>query len=858
MRLLFVLTLALLVAACGDDGGSMADAAPDAAPDTSMDAAPDAPAACDLVPALGEGDAMGHADPLGSDATEARAGRLAAADLPADPSRLLTWEPGDFVLANDRIAIVIEDAGPSDGFDPWGGKVVGVARVEGGALVSAGDFNELIPAVGRFTVEPRSVTVLEAGGPSGAVVRAVGNLHAIPLIDEVAATLAPGDFTDIEVAIDYRLAPGAEHVEVSYVIRSERTFDRPTPQIILSIQSSRMPRFGPEQGFFLPNDETLPFIGFADEDATSYAVEFLPEPIGAPLEVSGAAVFIGGRVSMPPCAVTPTDYYRLHVGGAGMSGLRAAMWRTEGTAVEHLVGVVRDAEGAPAPGVRVHAESADGSAYFTRDLTDAEGRYGLDVPSGVDARFSAWRRGEGVVGPVAGPDIVLPATGTLEIAATDGAGAAIPVRVQTRPVGDTEPLEPDERFGELAGPRRRTHNVHPSSGLASLRVSPGTHRVIVSRGYEYEIFDSDVVVTAGASTVLDVALDRVVDTAGVMCADYHLHTNRSPDSPDSPELKLRGAAAEGVEIPCRSDHDWVTEWDSIALAEGLGDHVFGLTSLEITSPSWGHFGVVPAEEQATPNRGAVPWWEREPTALFADVYAMTTDPVLVINHPRFSGLGYFDFAGYDPVTGMVSNADLWDDRFRVIEVFNEASFDGSAEEVQDWFSFLNRGVRMFAVGSSDSHEIVGQDWEVGYPRTCLRLGLDDTAALRAGGGEALVRDATRAGTFVVSGGIYIDAVARGDVRPGGELTGAMATESIAVRVQAASWIDVDTLEVYVDGELAETFSIAPTMDVVRFEESIDITPGSWVVFHAKGDMALDPVHQGHMPFGVTMPIFMTP
>jgi len=165
---------------------------------------------------------------------------------------------------------------------------------------------------------------------------------------------------------------------------------------------------------------------------------------------------------------------------------------------------------------------------------------------------------------------------------------------------------------------------------------------------------------------------------------------------------------------------------------------------------------------------------------------------------------------------------------------------------------------MFAVGSSDSHVIVGKDWEVGYPRTCLRLGVDDAATLRAGGGEDLVRDTTRAGAFFVSGGIYIDAVARGGVRPGGELTGATAPESIDVRVQAASWIHVDALEIYVDGALVDTLPIAPSTDVVRFDQTLEVTPGHWVVFHAKGDEPLGPVQQGQTPFAVTMPIFMTP
>src|SRR5262245_37940723 len=68
-------------------------------------------------------------------AGHATAGRVRAGDLPAVPSGLVTWKEGDFVLANDKIAIVIEDVGDSDLYDPWGGRPVGMARVQNGRLI---------------------------------------------------------------------------------------------------------------------------------------------------------------------------------------------------------------------------------------------------------------------------------------------------------------------------------------------------------------------------------------------------------------------------------------------------------------------------------------------------------------------------------------------------------------------------------------------------------------------------------------------------------------------------------------------------------------------------------------------------
>ena len=122
----------LAVLACGGDDGTT-------------------PPTCEPA-AFVVGDGTGHAQPLGASATEARAGRLAAADLPPVPSGLVTWKAGDFVLANDRVALVIEDVGDSDLYDPWGGRPVGLGRIVGGRLVEPANFGEVFLLTGRSSI----------------------------------------------------------------------------------------------------------------------------------------------------------------------------------------------------------------------------------------------------------------------------------------------------------------------------------------------------------------------------------------------------------------------------------------------------------------------------------------------------------------------------------------------------------------------------------------------------------------------------------------------------------------------------------------------------------------------------------
>ena len=183
----------LAIAACGDDVVTDAGPTEDAfvSDGTPLpDVGEDAPLAeCPgELPAPEEG-TEGHAAPLAAAPGEARAGRLTEGDIPADPEDLLVWRAGDWVLANEHIAVVVEDVGTSDGYEVWGGKVIGLARVEGGAMVEPADFNEIIWGSGRFTNEVTSVGVLNDGSDGeAAVVRAIGPMRAIPFVDVFART----------------------------------------------------------------------------------------------------------------------------------------------------------------------------------------------------------------------------------------------------------------------------------------------------------------------------------------------------------------------------------------------------------------------------------------------------------------------------------------------------------------------------------------------------------------------------------------------------------------------------------------------------------------------------------------------
>src|SRR5690349_2130648 len=73
----------------------------------------------------------GHADPAGAKAAgQARAGRITStAMIHSPPDVRFPVHVGDYLLANDKIALYIEGARVSDGYNPFGGEIAAIEPV---------------------------------------------------------------------------------------------------------------------------------------------------------------------------------------------------------------------------------------------------------------------------------------------------------------------------------------------------------------------------------------------------------------------------------------------------------------------------------------------------------------------------------------------------------------------------------------------------------------------------------------------------------------------------------------------------------------------------------------------------------
>ncbi|MBX7197386.1 MAG: CehA/McbA family metallohydrolase, partial [Sandaracinaceae bacterium] len=853
---------------------------PDAAPSLDAPEGMDAPPVTCEGPATLETGGEGAASPLPVPSGAARAGRIAAADLPTSSSGLAVWEANDFVLANEHVGLVIEDVDRSDLYDPWGGRPVGIARVEDGRLVDAADYGEMFVLVGRHTVLTESVSVMNDGADGeAAVVRAVGWLRPLPFFENITGGLLRADLSGVRAAIDYVLEPGSHHVDVfvEYASGPGRPIST-TATLHGFLYAERTPAFVPGAGFALPSGD-IDRITWVDDRGVSWTYEVPGNTLGGGISESGFVGRIGSGFTVRPCSSERRLHARLTIGDApGLDAALAVRAAENGESLRTIEGFVYEADGSPAVGARVHALDADG-VLTTRSLpTGPDGHYVVHAPPG-DVQLFAWRRGARVsvgVVPVgtASADLTLGVQGHVHVTAVDDvSGEPLPVRVSIFPIDGTTVAPPSDRWGEDTETTGRVIVEYAHTGDTTVPVPDGRYRVVVSRGFEYEIVETEIDVTDTTTIEVPAVLSRVVDTTNVQCGDFHIHTRRSADAPDAGLLKVRAAVADGLEIPVRSDHEYVNDFSEEIAALGMERFAYSITSIEMTSMEiWGHMGVFPLEVSPGERNGGAPYWQEfpepatpdtplrtmEPNEVFDVVRARLERPTVIINHPM-GDTNYFGYAGYDPITGLPARPEVWDEDFTLVEVFNDASWVGG-RVVPSWLGLLDDGRRVFAVGSSDSHSVRGSP--VGYPRTCIDVGTDDPRELT----PTLVRDRLLEGRATISGGIFVDAwAAAGTVGPGGDAMAVGMRTPVRVRVQAASWVDVDALDVVVDGTTVDTIEIlpgdaSPDDPTVRFDREIEVDvaggDGSYVIFAAYGDSTLEPVLRDRIPFGVTNPIFL--
>jgi hypothetical protein len=449
---------------------------------------------------------------------------------------------------------------------------------------------------------------------------------------------------------------------------------------------------------------------------------------------------------------------------------------------------------------------------------------------------------------------------------------------------------PDPRFGdELLGftlvgrdEFRQSAGVRdlPLSGGAEdpkwVVVPPGSYRVLATRGPEFSVTETHLVVDAGETVTLDIEPPRrELETPGWISSDFHVHASPSLDTALPLRTRVASYVAEGAEVLISSDHDMVTDYGPLIVELGLEEELVGMVGVEVTSEvrtqlaphTIGHANAFPVTLQPTAyRRGAVANEGRRWREIIADLRGLAGERVIQLNHPRHPGgvmhprdlFTHLAYAGkpFDPRRPLSEppnhvlierdpETGLRDIDFDAIELLNGEQMEAYSEVREDWFSLLRQGVVLAGTANSDSHTLQSP---VAAPRNYVRVSRDSLAALDA---DEFVRSIRSLHTFGTTGPL-VD-VELGGAGPGDRFSGRRGT--LRIRVRAARWVSVSEARVFVNGVRTYSGSVSSGGVVAVPQE---FSRDSFVTVEVEGrpDDLYAAVLPGFAPFAFTNPIFV--
>jgi hypothetical protein len=773
---------------------------------------------------------------------------------------------GDYKIYNDRIGITVGRAGLSRGYHPYGGTILDADLVREGPGRST--YGEVIAALDLSVLRADTIEVVNDGqNGEAARIRVRGEPDVMPLFDAIFSKLFEAKTYDMDWSIDYVLEPNADFVRVEHRVknRGREEIDFGLPILAFLFGDGADP-FVYGFGFEPPSGEgSSPYYGAVAEDVTylygrpDMKLSFVITESGIVVTGAGDGFRLRGREQA-------TFVHHLVIGDGNLSKTQARWRKASGLEEGALItGRVVDESSRGIRGARVHAvETApaqEGRDYASRAVTDAEGRYELVLPPArydlvvaTDGKAVGSRRTVDLATAVEGLDITVPSTGRVRYRVKDGAGKDLPVKLSIASLAGASESLP-ARYGEPRQSFGLVTTVFAHTGSGEVELVPGDYRISVSRGIEYEIEEPTVSVAAGQTAELSATLIRSVSTPGWMTTDTHIHAQLSPDSPDLYPLKVRAMVVENLEVPVSTEHEAIGDFNPAIAELGLGDWIKGIVGSEITTMSYGHFNAFPLEPNPSlPGNGRISWYGKAPGATFASIRANPGDAFIQVNHPRSPSVGgYFSAMGFDRDAFSFRREDYSAD-FDGIEVMNGCASSIADEVIQDWFSYLNHGVKKYGTASTDNHRSSGGD--MGLPVTYVRMPTDDPKAATPDD----FRASFQAGRLVLSCGPFVEMSIGGAII--GDTVPVGGTDvRLRAHVAAPSWMDVDVLDVIVNGAVVQSMPLARSPETtVLFDGDLPVTVplgrDAWIALAVRGDRAHGVHVRGRPSFAVTNAIYV--
>ena len=487
----------------------------------------------------------------------------------------------------------------------------------------------------------------------------------------------------------------------------------------------------------------------------------------------------------------------------------------------------------PVEGASVQWRGPDGDVREGR--TDPRGELAAPLPPGAHAlgvaSIAATSRID--VDTRAGKvhEIELDAGGMLDVKVTDGEGRAMPAKVAIHGTGDTA----DPVLGPESGTDRVGSVIHAPAGVARQELPPGDYRVVLSRGAEYEAVAVDLTVKRGELTRIARALHRTLDTTGWIAADLHNHSTFSGESQlfymsslpgytrdasvdggsfADPAGRVLSLACAGMEFGPAAEHNFTYTYEP--LVEQLG-----LTKWLATCPGVGmtagrrhahyHINAFPVPYvRGAADGGTLQRAEHTLMQPWMHIKWPGGDKLMVICKPMQEKL---------TVKRGMDALDLYD-----LRPLSEGKAIGGTDNIAlEWIDLLRKGYRLPGVVGSNAFD---NSQPSGRQFVYVQSPTDDAARIE----PMDVVHAVRAGRIVMTTGPFMAVQlattfkgARMLAGPGAEALSADGRCSVQVSVQCPGWVDLEHVQVLVNGEHDPALRFAADSPAgARFERTVPL------------------------------------
>ncbi len=423
----------------------------------------------------------------------------------------------------------------------------------------------------------------------------------------------------------------------------------------------------------------------------------------------------------------------------------------------------------------------------------------------------------------------------LNAVVTSGDGMPVPFKATFYGKDGSRPS-----FGPSATRTFVENCVYAVHGKFHCPLKPGEYEVYFSRGPEFASVRKEVTITAGEMQLVEISLPRVIDTPGWVSADLHSHSSPSGDNTSDQYGRVENLICEHLEFAPCTEHARVSSYTPHLQQMKLEHLMATCTGIEVTGSPLpvNHQNSFPLLHRPHTQNGGGPRTSANPVLQIERValWDKASDKVVQMNHPNLHQIhGDADTDGKPDkgFRGMLK----WTD---VIEVHplatifqdipnNPPNVRTMRVPLFQWMQLLNYGYRIPGAINTDAHY---NHHGSGGRRIWIASSTDDPAKIST---AEMVRQ-IEAGHIVMSTGPYLSVKGVSKTHdklalPGDDLIAKDGKASFQVSVQCPDWIDVNRVQVFINGRASKkhnyTRRTAPELfgdleSVQKFKATINV------------------------------------